>query len=152
MENVAQGLGMPEIPWVCRYRQCGRYWGFLADAGPRHVGRRWPQPAFRDAQQTYQVPAPRPPSSGGGLAEVDGGGLDASEPIMLNLGATDLGGSAPIEFEFKRAEADAAPFSSPSASSGGGGGGLCSTSRTPRGLGLIWRRPRSSAWIPRWRW
>lgn len=134
MENVAQGLGMPEISLgsgdignVVDIGDSSDVLGLDMLANP---GRSRPS----GAPQTYQVPTPAAPSGGMGLAEVEiGGGLDASEPITLNLGATDLGGSAPIEFEFKRAEADAAPFSSPSASASGG---LFSNSQSATGPGI----------------
>jgi hypothetical protein len=77
--------------------------------------------------------------SGGGLAEVEIGGLDTVEPITLNIGggSSGLGGmasgsSAPIEFEIKRSGMDGGGFGG---GSSGGGGGLFSNSQTATGPG-----------------
>jgi hypothetical protein len=69
-------------------------------------------------------------SMGGGLAEVEiGGGIEAVEPVTLNLGGGGSsmpgGGSTPIEFSFSKAEEDRATgglFMNPQTSTGPGFG------------------------------
>lgn len=75
-------------------------------------------------------------SFGGGLAEVEIGGLDTVEPMTFNIGGNgggfggmSSGSSAPIEFEFKKVGADGG-------SGGGGGGGLFSNSQSATGPGF----------------
>jgi hypothetical protein len=82
-------------------------------------------------------------SMGGGLAEVEiGGGIEAVEPVTLNLGGNGGGstmpggGSAPIEFSFSKAEEDRA------------GGGLFMNPQTATGPGFGLASAQSSRLPP----
>lgn len=107
MENIAGGGDLPDFAITSDLGNVVEIsdandslgLGMLANPGRQRAG---------SGNGGGSAPPPPPPfemGGGGGLAEVELGGLDTMEPIMLNVGGGG-GSAAPMEIQFTRAESD----------------------------------------------
>ena len=119
MENIAVGLDGPdfsaELGNVVEISDANDTLGLGMLANP---GRQ----RSNNSGSSFSAPSAQTNS---GLAEVEIGSLDTMEPITLNLGGSGPSSSAPIEFQFSKAEDEKS-----------GGFGLFSNTQTATGPGF----------------